>query len=71
MGETSGVDACLSPEETARMELPVWFEIATFVGLTLLLIADLAIVARRNAPGGRRLGRRCVLWPGGRRLSEE
>ena len=29
------------------MELPVWFEITTFVGLTLLLIADLAIVARR------------------------
>ncbi|SFL08108.1 TerC family protein [Geodermatophilus ruber] len=29
------------------MELPVWFEIATFVGLTVLLIADLAIVARR------------------------
>src|SRR5215207_2268717 len=29
------------------MELPVWFEIATFVGLTVLLLADLAIVARR------------------------
>jgi tellurite resistance protein TerC len=29
------------------VELPVWFEIATFVGLTVLLIADLAIVARR------------------------
>jgi tellurite resistance protein TerC len=29
------------------MELPVWFEIATFVGLTALLLADLAIVARR------------------------
>src|SRR3954451_2432091 len=29
------------------MELPVWFEIATFVGLTVLLVADLAIVARR------------------------
>ena len=29
------------------MELPVWFEVATFVGLTVLLIADLAIVARR------------------------
>jgi len=28
-------------------ELPVWFEIATFVGLTVLLVADLAIVARR------------------------
>ncbi|MGY1858292.1 TerC family protein [Modestobacter sp. SYSU DS0290] len=29
------------------MELPVWFEISTFVGLTVLLLADLAIVARR------------------------
>src|ERR671920_788861 len=29
------------------MELPVWFEIATFVGLSVLLLADLAIVARR------------------------
>src|SRR5215207_3208648 len=29
------------------MELPVWFEVATFVGLTVLLLADLAIVARR------------------------
>lgn len=29
------------------MELPVWFEIGTFVGLTVLLIADLLIVARR------------------------
>src|SRR3712207_5253642 len=29
------------------MELPVWFEVATFVGLTALLLADLAIVARR------------------------
>ncbi|RBY97830.1 TerC family protein [Blastococcus sp. TF02-8] len=29
------------------MELPVWFEVATFVGLTVLLVADLAIVARR------------------------
>ena len=29
------------------MEIPVWFEVATFVGLTVLLLADLAIVARR------------------------
>jgi tellurite resistance protein TerC len=29
------------------VELPVWFEISTFVGLTVLLLADLAIVARR------------------------
>jgi tellurite resistance protein TerC len=29
------------------VELPVWFEISTFVGLTVLLIADLALVARR------------------------
>jgi tellurite resistance protein TerC len=27
--------------------LPAWFQIATFVGLTVLLLADLAIVARR------------------------
>ena len=29
------------------MELPVWFEVATFVGLTVLLLADLALVVRR------------------------
>jgi tellurite resistance protein TerC len=29
------------------VELPTWFTIATFVGLTVLLVADLAIVARR------------------------
>jgi tellurite resistance protein TerC len=29
------------------VQLPVWFEIATFVGLTLLLLADLALVVRR------------------------
>jgi tellurite resistance protein TerC len=29
------------------VQLPVWFEIATFVGLTVLLLADLALVARR------------------------
>jgi len=29
------------------VQLPVWFEVATFVGLTVLLLADLAIVARR------------------------
>jgi len=29
------------------VQLPVWFTIATFVGLTVLLVADLAIVARR------------------------
>jgi len=29
------------------MDLPTWFSIATFVGLTALLLADLAIVARR------------------------
>ncbi|MCW2578384.1 MAG: Membrane protein TerC, involved in tellurium resistance, partial [Modestobacter sp.] len=29
------------------MQLPVWFEISTFVGLTVLLLADLALVARR------------------------
>jgi tellurite resistance protein TerC len=29
------------------MNLPVWFEVATFVGLTVLLLADLALVVRR------------------------
>jgi len=29
------------------VDLPTWFSIATFVGLTVLLLADLAIVARR------------------------
>ena len=29
------------------MELPVWFEVSTFVGLTVLLLADLLIVTRR------------------------
>jgi tellurite resistance protein TerC len=29
------------------VDLPVWFSTATFVGLTVLLLADLAIVARR------------------------
>jgi tellurite resistance protein TerC len=31
----------------SSIDLPVWFEVATFVGLTVLLLADLAIVARR------------------------
>jgi tellurite resistance protein TerC len=35
------------PVESDPVQLPVWFEIATFVGLTVLLIADLAIVVRR------------------------
>jgi len=29
------------------VELPVWFEVSTFVGLIVLLLADLVIVARR------------------------
>jgi tellurite resistance protein TerC len=29
------------------VDLPTWFSVATFVGLTVLLLADLAIVARR------------------------
>ena len=29
------------------MELPIWFEVTTFVGLTVLLLVDLVIVARR------------------------
>ena len=31
----------------ADVELPVWFEVGTFIALTVLLLADLAIVARR------------------------
>jgi tellurite resistance protein TerC len=43
------------------VELPVWFEIATFVGLTVLLLADLAIVARRpHEPSMKEAG----LWVG-------
>jgi tellurite resistance protein TerC len=43
------------------MELPVWFEIATFVGLTLLLLADLALVVRRpHEPSMKEAG----LWVG-------
>ena len=43
------------------MELPVWFEITTFVGLTVLLLADLAIVARRpHEPSVKEAG----LWVG-------
>jgi tellurite resistance protein TerC len=43
------------------MELPVWFEIATFVGLTVLLLADLAIVVRRpHEPSMKEAG----LWVG-------
>jgi tellurite resistance protein TerC len=54
-------DTCLSPEEHARMELPVWFEIATFVGLTVLLLADLALVVRRpHEPSMKEAG----LWVG-------
>jgi tellurite resistance protein TerC len=41
------------------VQLPLWFEIATFVGLTLLLLADLALVARRpHEPSAREAG----LW---------
>src|SRR4051812_29469566 len=42
--------ASRAPARTPRRDpvaLPVWFQIATFVGLTVLLLADLAIVARR------------------------
>ena len=43
------------------MELPVWFEIATFVGLTVLLLADLALVVRRpHEPSMKEAG----LWVG-------
>ena len=40
------------------MELPVWFEISTFVGLTVLLLADLAIVAASAEPSVKEAG----LW---------
>ncbi|NYJ08899.1 TerC family protein [Petropleomorpha daqingensis] len=41
------------------MQLPLWFEVATFVGLTVLLLADLALVARRpHEPSAREAG----LW---------
>jgi tellurite resistance protein TerC len=41
------------------VQLPLWFEVATFVGLTLLLLADLALVARRpHEPSAREAG----LW---------
>jgi len=41
------------------VQLPLWFEIATFVGLTVLLLADLALVARRpHEPSAREAG----LW---------
>jgi tellurite resistance protein TerC len=43
------------------VELPVWFEIATFVGLTVLLLADLALVVRRpHEPSMKEAG----LWVG-------
>ncbi|MCW2701776.1 MAG: Integral rane protein TerC [Blastococcus sp.] len=43
------------------MDLPLWFEIATFVGLTVLLLADLLIVARRpHEPSMKEAG----LWVG-------
>jgi tellurite resistance protein TerC len=41
------------------VQLPIWFEVATFVGLTVVLLADLAIVARRpHEPSAREAG----LW---------
>jgi len=43
------------------VELPVWFEVTTLVGLTVLLLADLAIVARRpHEPSMKEAG----LWVG-------
>ena len=45
----------------SSIDLPLWFEIATFVGLTVLLLADLAIVARRpHEPSMKEAG----LWVG-------
>ena len=41
------------------MQLPLWFEVATFAGLTVLLLADLVLVARRpHEPSAREAG----LW---------
>ena len=41
------------------MQLPLWFEVATFVGLTIILLTDLALVARRpHEPSAREAG----LW---------
>src|SRR3954453_12103590 len=49
------------PKRDEPVELPVWFEVATFVGLTVLLLADLAIVARRpHEPSMKEAG----LWVG-------
>jgi tellurite resistance protein TerC len=45
MTESVLVQASAAP---GTAQLPVWFEVATFVGLTALLLADLAIVARRK-----------------------
>jgi tellurite resistance protein TerC len=43
------------------VELPVWFEVTTLVGLTVMLLADLAIVARRpHEPSMKEAG----LWVG-------
>jgi tellurite resistance protein TerC len=43
------------------MDVPAWFEISTFVGLTVLLLADLALVARRpHEPSVKEAG----LWVG-------
>src|SRR4051794_29348580 len=43
------------------MDVPAWFEISTFVGLTAPLIADLALVARRpHEPSVKEAG----LWVG-------
>jgi tellurite resistance protein TerC len=45
-GETSGTDCCQLPE-ACPVNVPVWFEVTTFVALAVLLIGDLALVARR------------------------
>src|SRR3954453_7821970 len=35
------------PKRDEPVQLPIWFEVTTFVALTVLLLADLVIVARR------------------------
>jgi tellurite resistance protein TerC len=49
------------PVSSAAHTLPVWFEVASFIGLTVLLLADLVVVARRpREPSPREAG----LWVG-------
>lgn len=55
-------DSCGTGEDaTYVLDLPMWFEVGTFVALGLLLVADLLIVTRRpHAPSMKEAG----LWVG-------